>query len=150
MPRRGDTFPSMTRHVIKVLPGILSWFIADAALACGYPDEGNTPLHRAVKKVELLPETVEWDRKASEAKTLAQYVVLLNHPLRLGGRCYWTVEVSASGKLWQRFFVTPDGKSVLAEVSGKPAPLAAWRRARKEAGVPPGAMRSGESTAAAG
>ena len=31
-------------------------------------------------------------------------------PKREGGRCYWPVDVRAEGKLWRRFYVTPDGK----------------------------------------
>jgi hypothetical protein len=41
--------------------------------------------------------------------------VLLDQPVREAGRCYWPVEVRADGKLWRRFLVTPDGKSVLSE-----------------------------------
>jgi hypothetical protein len=44
-------------------------------------------------------------------------VVRLDEPVREAKRgavtCYWPVEVRAEGKLWRRYLVTPDGKSVL-------------------------------------
>jgi len=87
-------------------------------LACGYPDEGNMPLRRAVTKVRMLPETEAWARAMHDAGAHVQYALLLQRERQHLGRCYWTVEVRAGESLWRRFFVTPDGKNVLPE--GKP------------------------------
>jgi hypothetical protein len=94
----------------------IAWFAAATpAMACQYPDQGTMPLRRAVTRVELLPETDAWAREMRKSGVVVQYAVLLEETLRQAGRCYWTVEVLAEGKLWRRFFVTPDGKSVLSK-----------------------------------
>ena len=72
------------------------------------------PLRRAVTRVMTLPQTTAWAREMHKAGELVQYIVLLQQPVRAAGRCYWTVETLAQGKLWRRFYVTPDGKHVLA------------------------------------
>ena len=69
------------------------------------------PLHRAVTRVKLLPETEAWAR----TKRNVQYALLLENTRKLQGRCYWTVDVRADGSLWRRFYVTPDGKRMLSE-----------------------------------
>jgi hypothetical protein len=46
---------------------------------------------------------------------IAQFVLLVDSPRRIGGTCYWPVEVRASGELWKVFFVTADGKHVLKD-----------------------------------
>lgn len=61
--------------------------------ACEVPDEGNMPMRRNHASV--------------------QYLVRLDAPVRQAGRYYWPVEVRADGKLWRRFLVSPDGKSVV-------------------------------------
>ena len=92
---------------------IISCLLAFPApgFACGYPDEGTMPLHRAVTRVKLLPETEAW---AKTQKSLVQYALLLDHTREARGRCYWTVEVRAEGRVWRTFYVTPDGKSVVS------------------------------------
>ena len=87
-------------------------FAAGAAAECRYPDEGTMPLRRAVTRVKYLPETEAW-AKAQEA--VVQYALYLDRSRQARGRCYWTVEVRAEGKVWRRFYVTPDGKSMLTE-----------------------------------
>lgn len=67
------------------------------------------PLHRAVTRVKLLPETETWARAQSST---VQYALFLDRTRESRGRCYWTVEVRAEGKLWRRFYITPDGKSL--------------------------------------
>jgi hypothetical protein len=89
-------------------------------LACEYPDEGNMPLRRAVSKVKYLPETEAWAASMHKAGEVVQYALRLDEPFREAGRCYWPVEVRAGGKLWQRFYVTPDGNRLLAETGGPP------------------------------
>jgi len=82
-------------------------------LACEYPDEGNMPLRRAVAKVKYLPETEAWAASMHKAGAVVQYALRLDQPKQEHGRCYWPVEVRAQGKLWRRYYVTPDGKKVL-------------------------------------
>ena len=85
-----------------------------AAAACDYPDEGTMPLHRAVTKVKLLPETEAWAAESLRRKVVVQYALLLEETRRIGGRCYWTVEARVGAAAWRRFYVTPDGKRVLS------------------------------------
>jgi hypothetical protein len=80
--------------------------------ACDYPDQGTMPLRRAVTRVEMLPEVHEWHRTMVEQGGKPQYAVRLDQPVREAGRCYWSVEVRAEGKLWRRYLVTPDGKHI--------------------------------------
>lgn len=87
--------------------------LALPALACDYPDEGGMPLRRAVTRIEMLPEVDAWARAMQKKGITPQYLVRLDDPVREGGRCYWPVEVRADGKLWRRFLVSPDGKSIL-------------------------------------
>jgi hypothetical protein len=83
-----------------------------AAAQCEYPNEGNMPLRRAVTRIEMLPEVHEWHRAMVEKGSKPQYVVRLDQPVRAAGRCYWPVEVHGDGKLWRRYLVSPDGKSI--------------------------------------
>ena len=70
------------------------------------------PLRRAVTRVKYLPETEAW-QKSLPAGAIAQFVLLVDSPQKIGGRCYWPVEVRASGELWKRFLVAADGGRVL-------------------------------------
>jgi hypothetical protein len=114
----------------------LFWCVG-AAQACDYPDLGNLPLRRAVTKVKTLPQTEAWASEAHKAGVVVQYALLLEATIQQAGRCYWTVEALAEGKLWRRFYVTPDGKRVLDE-DRKPAagPRAARRSAAATAAAP--------------
>lgn len=100
----------MSRALFLALPV----FCAAPALACDYPDEGNLPLRRAVTRVQLLPDTTQWQRERIKEGDSVQYRLYLDRPVYAGGRCYWTVEAVADGKIWRRFYVTPDGRSVRA------------------------------------
>jgi hypothetical protein len=96
--------------------GLIALFwCASAVQACNYPDLGNLPLRRAVTKVKLLPETEAWAKYIHKTGSIVQYALLLDQPISHAGRCYWTIEAIAEGKLWRRFYVTPDGKRVLDE-----------------------------------
>jgi hypothetical protein len=121
-PAPGDNLASM---VIRSLVALLMFPLA--ALACDYPDEGNMPLRRAVTKVKLLPETEAWAAAVHKAGAVVQYALLLDREWHKGGRCYWTLEARAEGSTWRRFYVSPDGKSVLS-ASGRPE-AAARRKA---------------------
>ena len=86
---------------------------AAPALACSIPsDGGETPWRRAVAKVKYLPETEAMVELQVRDRNVVQYVVLLDAPRQVDGRCHWPVEVRVEGKLWKRFLVTPDGKHV--------------------------------------
>lgn len=86
---------------------------APPAFSCDIPDEGgNTPWRRAVAKVRYLPDVEAWAIRMTKDGHLVQYVVLLDEPRRLQGRCWWPVEIRAAGALWRRFLVTPDGAVV--------------------------------------
>jgi hypothetical protein len=81
--------------------------------ACEVPDEGNMPMRRAVTRVQMLKEVDAWAEAMRRSQASVQYLVRLDEPVQQAGRCYWPVEVRADGKLWRRFLVSPDGKSVL-------------------------------------
>jgi hypothetical protein len=90
--------------------------IALPVLACEVPDEGDMPWRRAVAKVKYRAETEAWAGQMARDRILVKYVVLIDAPKRLGGRCYWPVEVRAEDRLWKRFLVTPDGQKVIEDV----------------------------------
>jgi hypothetical protein len=95
------------------LAGLLS---AAPALACSVPpDGGETPWRRAVAKVKYLPETEAMVELQVRDRNVVQYVVLLDAPRQVDGRCHWPVEVRVEGKLWKRFLVTPDGNRVVED-----------------------------------
>jgi hypothetical protein len=90
-------------------------FVCIPAFACDYPDEGNLPLRRAVSKVKYRPDTEAWASAMHKQGAVVQYALLLDAPHRERGRCYWSLELRADGKLWRRYYISPDGKSVLRE-----------------------------------
>ena len=95
------------------------------------PDDGGTPLRRAVTKVKVLAETEAWERVAMQTAAV-QYVLSVDTPLRHGKRCYWPVEARAGGEVWNTFYVTPLGDRVLvAGPGGKLMTLEDWREARR-------------------
>lgn len=92
---------------------LILFLFSGSALACAYPDEGNMPLRRAVSKVKYLPETEAWALERHKTGAVVQYALLVEQSKMANGRCYWPVEVRAEGKLWRRFYVTPDGKHLV-------------------------------------
>jgi hypothetical protein len=83
------------------------------ALACDVPDEGgNTPWRRAVAKVKYLPETEAMAQMMPRDGNGVHYVVSLDQPSHFAGRCWWPVEVRVDGRLWERYFVTPQGDAM--------------------------------------
>lgn len=110
--------PKATTHFMRpdfcrALVVILGLALAVPGLACDYPDEGTMPLHRALTRVKLLPATEAWHRQMIEQGKSVQYRLDLEDTRMVRGKCHWTVDAVASGKLWRRFYVSPDGKSVL-------------------------------------
>ena len=67
------------------------------------------PLHRAVTRVKLLPQTEAWAAAARKEGEVVQYALFLEETMKSGGRCYWTVEARTRGQVWRRFYVTPKG-----------------------------------------
>ena len=86
------------------------------ALACEAPEDasGSTWRH-AVARVKYLPETEAWADLMQRERNVVQYVVSLDEPKYVQGRCYWPVEIRAEGKVWKRFLVTPDGKTAIED-----------------------------------
>jgi hypothetical protein len=77
------------------------------------------PLRRALTRVQMLPETEAWHRERRDKGDVVQYRLFLDQEYFSRGRCYWTVEAFADGKLWRRFYVTPDGKRVLTQAEAR-------------------------------
>jgi hypothetical protein len=91
------------------------WFaiaLAAPVWACQVPDDGGAPLRSLITRVKHLPETEAWLKTLPEG-TIAQYVLRLDSPQTIRGRCHWPVEVRAGGDLWKRYLVTADGSRVL-------------------------------------
>ncbi|HWM42511.1 MAG TPA: hypothetical protein VNP36_08750 [Burkholderiales bacterium] len=102
----------MRPGIICGLLGVALAGFAGAGFPCDYPDQGNMPLRRAVTRIEMLPEVHAWHRSMVEKGARPQYAVRLDEPVREAGKCYWPVEVRAEGKLWRRYLISPDGKSI--------------------------------------
>jgi hypothetical protein len=102
----------MRRAIIVALGLFTQAGFTEAVLSCDYPDQGNMPLRRAVTRVEMLPEVADWHRDMVRKGADPRYVLRLDETREQGGKCFWTVEVHAEGKLWRRYLVTPDGKNV--------------------------------------
>src|SRR5688572_2415495 len=112
MPSVGDILASMRVRNVSLLAIALA-AVSLGASACEYPDEGTMPVCRAVTGVKLLPETETWAAAQHKAGAMVQYALYLDREWHRQGRCYWTVEARAQGTTWRRFYVSPDGKSVL-------------------------------------
>src|SRR5512138_1571102 len=117
-PAPGDNFASMPCLAKLVVAAMIA--LPLVGRACDYPDEGTMPLHRAVTKVKLRPETEQWSAEMLRNKASVQYALMLDEPVRIRGRCYWTLDARADGRTWRRFFVTPDGRRVVSETAGRP------------------------------
>lgn len=83
------------------------------AAACEVPEEGTAPYRRLVARVKYLPETEAWAARMSRQGAVVQYVLHLDAPRRIEGRCYWVVEVRAGERLWKRFLVPGEGGTPL-------------------------------------
>src|SRR2546430_13456609 len=110
----------MTTHQLRAMlvSMLLSSAGASSAATCDYPDEGNMPLRRALTRVQMLPESEAWQRERRDAGDTVQYRLLLEETRVVKNTCYWTVEALAEGRLWRRFYVSPDGKNRLARPDG--------------------------------
>ena len=83
------------------------------AAGCDVPDEDGMHWRRAVSRVKNLPETEAWAELMSRERSIVQYVLALDEPTIIDGRCYWPLEVRADGKPWKRFLVAPVGGRVI-------------------------------------
>jgi hypothetical protein len=86
---------------------------APPAAACELVDEGGTLLRRLVARVKYLPETEVWAELMSRTRTVVQFVLLLDQPQRVEGRCHWPVEIRAEDRVWKRFLVPGEGGPVI-------------------------------------
>lgn len=93
---------------VSRLAALLALLAATPLFGCEVPDDGSAPLRRAIARVRYLPQTEAWQKSLPEGTT-AQFVLRVDSPQRIRGRCYWPVEVRAGGELWKRFLVTADG-----------------------------------------
>ena len=89
------------------------------AFACDVPDEGGMPWRRAVAKVRYLPETEAMVQVQALDRSVVRYVLSLDEPRHVAGRCWWPVEVRVDGRLWKRFLVTPQGDALREDRSGR-------------------------------
>jgi hypothetical protein len=114
--------------------------VTSSAFACDYPREGTVALDRALTKVKQLPETEAWQAERRKAGVQVQFRLLLEKDVYLNRKCHWTIEATANGELWRRFFVSPDGKSVLIDYAtslpGGEAPPKPTRPAAPKAAKP--------------
>ncbi len=103
--------------------------VAFPVSACVIPDEGNAPLRRMVGRVKYLPETEAW-QASLPANTIASFLLAVDAPIKVAGRCYWPVEARAAGARWNLFYVSADGKRMLVARDGRtPIALSVWRNA---------------------
>lgn len=92
------------------------------------PGDG-TSLRRALLKVKYLPETEAWERAARKTATV-KYVLSLDAPRDIEGRCYWPIEARSDGRLWNTFYATPRGEFLLVDApGGRLISLEDWRSA---------------------
>ena len=90
-------------------------FLSPAAFACDYSGDGTTAMQRALTKVQQLPETQAWQAEKRKAREAVQFRVLPEKEAYFNRKCHWTVEALAKNELWRRFYVSPDGESVLID-----------------------------------
>lgn len=114
----------MPPAALRTLFAILALALPAGAAACEYPDEGNMPLRRALTRVQMLPEAERWEKAQREAGEAVRYELSLDETLTKEGLCYWTVRALSGGKVWRRYYITPDGKRILSG-TGDPLPPAA-------------------------
>jgi len=82
--------------------------------------------HRAAEHVAALAQ--------SEHAEIApvQFVLSLDSPREIDGRCYWPIEARSDGNPWNTFYATPRGDDVLvAGPGGTLLTLDAWRDASR-------------------
>lgn len=104
----------------RVAAGLILLLAAPAAaLGCDLPaDEGSAPMRRLVARVKYLPETEAWAERMAQARAAVHYVLLVDEPHRVAGRCHWPVEVRAEDRLWRRYLVSAEGGIVLEPPAG--------------------------------
>lgn len=88
---------------------------AARAAGCDVPDEDGSYWRRAVSRVKYLPEIEAWTERMTRERVIVHFVLSLDEPRTIDGRCYWPLEVRAAGKPWRRFLVPPAGGQVLRE-----------------------------------
>jgi hypothetical protein len=96
---------------VSRLAGLLALAVTVPLYACEVPDDGGSPLRRLITRVKHLPETEAW-LETLPAGSVAQYVLRVDSPQKIRGRCYWPVEVKSNGELWRRFLVSAGGDRI--------------------------------------
>lgn len=97
---------------------MLALLAAAPALGCDVADTGSAPLRAAIAAVKHLPETEAWE-KSLPASVRVQFVLHLDQPRTVEGRCHWTLDVRADGTLWKRFLVMPGGWRAFVQRDGQ-------------------------------
>jgi hypothetical protein len=67
----------MGRDAVTLLAAVL---FSSESVACIYPDEGTMPLHRAITRVKLLPETEAWAKAEHKQGVVVQYAAARAYP----------------------------------------------------------------------
>jgi len=93
----------------------LAFLLPTFALACDYAGDGTMAMQRALKKVQQLPETQAWQAEKRKAREAVQFRLLPDKEAYFNRKCHWTIEALAKTELWRRFYVSPDGESVLID-----------------------------------
>jgi len=89
--------------------------MSSPAFACDYSGDSTLAMQRALAKVQQLPETQAWQTEKRKAREAVQFRLLAEKEAYFNRKCHWTIEALAKGELWRRFYVSPDGESVLID-----------------------------------
>jgi len=93
----------------------LAFLLPGVALGCEYPGDATIALQRALAKVKQLPETQAWQAEKRKAGEPVQFRLLPDKEAYFNRKCHWTIEALSKSELWRRFYVSPDGESVLID-----------------------------------
>ncbi|HXJ10049.1 MAG TPA: hypothetical protein VNH12_11105 [Burkholderiales bacterium] len=103
------------------------------ALACEVPGDATKAVQRALAKVKQLPETEAWQAEKRKAGEPVQFRLLLEKEAYFNRKCHWTIEAVAKNELWRRFYVSPDGDSLLIDYATSQPVVAAPPKPRRPA-----------------
>ena len=103
------------------------------ALACEVPGDATKAVQRALAKVKQLPETAAWQAEKRKAGEPVQFRLLLEKEAYFNRKCHWTIEAVAKNELWRRFYVSPDGDSLLIDYATSQPVVAAPPKPRRPA-----------------
>ncbi|MDA0276453.1 MAG: hypothetical protein O3A91_08905 [Proteobacteria bacterium] len=103
----------------RVAAGLILLLATPAsAFACNLlADKGSVPLRPMVARVKYQPETEAWAERMSLANATVHFVLRVNEPRRIAGRCHWSVEAHAENRLWKRFLVPSEDGPVIEQAA---------------------------------